>query len=361
MRISFIGDAGHTNLLSWARYLIDPLGHEVHVVTFNPAGEPVPGLIEHRITGWAARSKARYVLAIPQVRARIRAIAPDLVIGYRINSYGLLAALSGARPLVLVAQGSDLFYPEPSRLHRWVCRFTTGRADLLQTWASHMARELVALGGEPSRILTLPKGVDTTVFTAAGRVDRERRPTLVSTRQLRREYNHHLVLEAAARVVRDLPTLEYLLCGDGEHRGTLERQAEALGLGGCVRFLGRVEHRDLPQYIRSADVYVSLQPSDGVSASLLEAMACGAFPVVSDIEANRLWITDGENGFLVPPHDAEAVAARLLAAFEDPALRTRAREANVRIVESRGSMAANLRRMDARYRTLVSEGAHAAA
>jgi glycosyltransferase involved in cell wall biosynthesis len=65
-----------------------------------------------------------------------------------------------------------------------------------------------------------------------------------------------------------------------------------------------------------ADLYISASHVDGSSVSLMEALACGLPCLVSDIPANREWVTDGENGWLFPDGDAEALAARILQAID---------------------------------------------
>jgi L-malate glycosyltransferase len=356
MRLCFIGDAGHVNLLSWARFCAGRLGHDIHVISFNPPREEVNGVTFHRVDGPLMRKKLRYVLAIPAIRRLIRQIRPDVVVGYRINSYGLLATASGFHPLVLVAQGNDLWEPAIQTL---VSRFTARRADLLQTWAPHMTRKLIELGGDPGRILTLPKGVDIDLFNASDVP--VSRSVLISTRQLRPEYNHELVLQAVAQVRQTVPGLRYLACGDGPCRADLERFAAELGITPVVDFRGHIPHAELPGHLRQAQVYVSVIAEDGVSASLLEAMACGAFPIVTDIEPNRSWIKDGVNGFLVPPGDLPTLATRITSAFADTELRLAARRRNLELVSSRASMAANMRQMERSYRRLLSSAvaAHA--
>ncbi len=78
-----------------------------------------------------------------------------------------------------------------------------------------------------------------------------------------------------------------------------------------VEFLGGVSDRILCQTVQRSHVYVSMSRSDGTSTSLLEAMSCGVFPVVSDIPPNREWIdpTKG-NGLLVPLDRPDALAVR---------------------------------------------------
>jgi glycosyltransferase involved in cell wall biosynthesis len=354
MKLCFIGDAGHVNLLSWIRFYAVRLGHEVHVVTFNPPCEPVDGVRFHCVQGPLMRGKFRYVLAIPAIRRLIRTVKPDLVVGYRINSYGLLAVASGFRPLVLVAQGNDLWEPT---LQTAVSRYTARRADLLQTWAPHMTRKLIELGGPPDRILTLPKGIDTETFRAGDVPAHE--PVVISTRQFRPEYRHELILQAVAIARARVPSMKYVVCGDGPCRADLQRMVEDLGLSLTVEFRGRVAHAKLPIQLQNAQVYVSVIGEDGVSASLLEAMACGAFPIVPDVEPNRDWIRDGVNGFLVPPGDTKRLADRIVIALSSPELRTAARTHNVNAIAARASMAANMAQMERHYLGLVAQGMRA--
>jgi glycosyltransferase involved in cell wall biosynthesis len=350
MRICLLGDAGHPNLVNWARVLVAKLGHEVHVLTFNPLCEPVVGLNVH-VLEWSPHTRPlRYVLGVPHVRRAVRALNPDVLIGYRLTSYGFMAMCSGYRPWVAVSQGSDLFYPGDPLFQRWLVRLVCGRADLVQAWAPHMEARLRDLGAKSRAVLTLPKGVDRSLFKPLPGV--HDRPTLVSTRQLRFEYNHHLILDAVARLVPKIPNLHYIICGDGERRRDLEARSIELGLRGHVTFTGRVLQEDLPVLLSRAEVYVSLQPSDGVSASLLEAMACGLFPVVADNDANRAWIDDGTNGFLVRPTTREAFDRRLEEALCREALRDRARSLNIELVASRACLVANTAAMCRRYAEL---------
>jgi len=70
-----------------------------------------------------------------------------------------------------------------------------------------------------------------------------------------------------------------------------------------VQFLWRIPREKIPDLLNQADIYVSTSLYDATSVSLLEALASGAFPVVTDIPANREWISDGESGFLLPSLD----------------------------------------------------------
>ena len=93
-----------------------------------------------------------------------------------------------------------------------------------------------------------------------------------------------------------------------------------------VQFAGQVRQDDLPDYYCSADLYVSASHSDGSSVSLMEALASGLPAIVSDIPGNREWITPGEQGWLFPDGDDEALASLILQAYRSaplPALSSR--------------------------------------
>ncbi len=86
---------------------------------------------------------------------------------------------------------------------------------------------------------------------------------------------------------------------------------------------------------RRARVAVSPTTHDGTPNTLLEAMACGCFPVAGDLEPLREWITPGENGLLVDPTQPQSLAQAILAALDDPALCARARLANLALIAAR--------------------------
>jgi glycosyltransferase involved in cell wall biosynthesis len=102
-----------------------------------------------------------------------------------------------------------------------------------------------------------------------------------------------------------------------------------------------------------AEVFVSVPSSDGTSVALLQAMAAGCFPIVGDLATQQEWITDGENGLLVPIHDVDALAGGMGRALDDAPLRRRAAAINARVVEERGLNESQMARMEGLYRSLV--------
>jgi glycosyltransferase involved in cell wall biosynthesis len=163
-----------------------------------------------------------------------------------------------------------------------------------------------------------------------------------------------VILRGAAQVMARRPETFLVIAGDGSLRPALEREAAALLPAGRFRFLGRLAPRELADWLGRAQVYLSASRSDSTSLSLLEAMAAGALPVVSDIEGNREWVADGDGARLFACGDGDALARALESALADPAWAAGARERNARVVETRGDWQRNFARIEACFESLAA-------
>jgi glycosyltransferase involved in cell wall biosynthesis len=115
-----------------------------------------------------------------------------------------------------------------------------------------------------------------------------------------------------------------------------------------------VSQADLPRYYRSADLYISASHSDGTSISLLEAMACGAPVLLSDIPGNREWVAPGKNGWLFPGGDANALAEAILRAIEKRSELKMMGQAARKITEQRANWDDNFKKMLETYDQVLS-------
>ncbi|HEU4537198.1 MAG TPA: glycosyltransferase, partial [Polyangiaceae bacterium] len=132
------------------------------------------------------------------------------------------------------------------------------------------------------------------------------------------------LLGAARRVLAAAPEVRFVVAGDGPSRPELERRAEALGLGGRLRFLGY--RRDIPDFLSAIDLYVLPSLWEGLPLSLLEALAAGKPVVATRVGGNAEIIEQGVNGRLVPARDEVALAEAVLGVRNDGALLAAAAE-----------------------------------
>jgi glycosyltransferase involved in cell wall biosynthesis len=123
------------------------------------------------------------------------------------------------------------------------------------------------------------------------------------------------------------------LAGDVES----EHWIQLLGIQLNTRLWPRLDRSQLWALFKKARVFVSPSIHDGTPNSLLEAMACGCFPVVGNIESMQEWITSGVNGLLVDATSPRATADGIIAALENPTLCAAARKENARIIAERAA------------------------
>jgi glycosyltransferase involved in cell wall biosynthesis len=141
--------------------------------------------------------------------------------------------------------------------------------------------------------------------------------------------DHRTWIEAAAMVASRIPRARFLLAGEGELRGDLERRREALGLGERVRLLGFRE--DVPDLLGAFDVLLHSSRLEGLGTSLVDAAFAG-LPIVATRTGGIPEIArHGENAALAPAGDARSLAAALESVLEDPARRERMGSASRRI------------------------------
>src|SRR5205807_7679356 len=117
-------------------------------------------------------------------------------------------------------------------------------------------------------------------------------------------------------VVGVLPEFRLEIAGDGPCREELVPLAHTLRLTEQVRFLGEV--RDVPALLARASLFVLPSLSEGISLTILEAMACGLPVVATKVGGNPEVIESGRTGLLVPPSDPASLAQGILHLVGNP-------------------------------------------
>lgn len=347
MRIALIS---HSSLYWTKLYAASLLehGHDVRVLSFS--SEPLEGVDVVNIgSGTPRRLKPlAYLARVPRLRSLLRSFDPDVVLATYISSNGLAAALCRPRGLVISAHGTDVFgTPGGAWLHRRMMRLVCRRADVVHTVSQPLADTLIGYGVPAERIRSFPIGIDLSRFALPSeRVAEGRSPTIVCTRRQEPVYGNETLVAALALLRDEGLEIEAHLLGGGPLLDIRREQVARLGLGRRVSLPGQVSLEEVQQALAGSDIYVSASSSDGTSSSLLEAMACGLFPVVSAIPANEAWIEHGDTGLFFDVGDVRGLAEALRRAVLDEGLRHRARDRNRARVAEDGDIAVNMRRMD---------------
>lgn len=326
MKLVLIGDGESPHLLKWARALAPRVDlWAASSRGFLPAFDSCV-LPQRRL---ALDTRPRFaggnvslLRELPRLVAWLKAVSPDWLHAHYLSSHGTLAWL--ARRLGVDARlcgsawGSDILVaPQRSVAMRWVTRRVLRACEMTTSDSRHMAQCMRALGAR--QVDVFPFGLEEMPPEPGPKNDR----LFFANRGLEAIYAPHRVIEQFAVVAAAWPTAELVVAHDGSLRGALEQQVRAAGLAERVRFTGRLDALQQAALYRQARWYLSLPASDSVSVSVLEAMAWGCVPVVSDLPANRELVADGRNGLIVPDGGClDAAAFRAMQERADAAART---------------------------------------
>lgn len=277
--------------------------------------------------GQYARARRLFEKIVREERPDIVVMAREslaLQFGGTAQEYGL--------PSIIIAQGvpSASFLEEdfPANFRNGLVE-QMGRSDLVITVARHLAVTLARFG--IARVRTITNVVDPASFRPQQKDQHLLEQLRIAPDQAIVAHISDLsaakrpfdVVESALRVLEQEPRTIYLVCGDGNERGALEKFCSDRGIASSFRFLGAVEHREIDRCINLADIVLSSSGREGYSLMCLEALACGRALLASNIPGSREMIADGRTGMLYKVGDCFDLVEKTLALIRDPDLRQR--------------------------------------
>ncbi len=374
LRIAVLGDFDGVHTRSWILWFVDR-GHDVHAISYYPPLAPLDRVTLHTLKsigtnarsagspasamgGRLPRGVARLVHAARYRRAGLKdvlaEIQPDIFHAHFVAEHGFYGSFAGIHPYVVTAWGSDILVePDRDPLSRWIVKRALRSADLITSNNVRMAERIVELGVPRSKVEIITLGADAFFaerwddsVNVRGRPPGEP-PVVLSTRAHEPLYNVAEIIEAFAALPAVGPAPRLVIAHTGSLTDRLRERARSSHTD--VEFTGTVASDRLRDLMTGAEVFVSVPSSDGTSVALLQAMAAGCFPVVADLDTQREWIRDGENGLLVPVHDRPALTAAIARALDGRDLRRRAADLNRELVAERGLNEAQMTKMELLY------------
>jgi glycosyltransferase involved in cell wall biosynthesis len=347
------------------------LGHAVTIVTFDrPRGEQqylsvddafqresidalrraVEGL---HVLDTRSTSGLRYFSSGPKLRRVLRDAKAEALLTLYGGGHATAAYVSRFRPYSVYGAGTDILMATGFR--RWMARRTLGHATPLFVNGRYLSERARLLAPE-AEVVPVYVGVDTDVFRPGTPPDEPVR--VICTRGFAPVYDNAAIVRGLAEMGSPDREVQVTFLAGGPLLDETRALADRLlprGLRDAVSFEGGASRDRVAEALASSLVYVSMSRSDGASVSLMEAMACGLYPVLSDIPANREWIDEGAaNGLLVPVNDPRALGEALARAIDDAHGRARARTFNLSMaaerVDARRNMAFLAEELERRVR-----------
>lgn len=378
-RICFVADGRAENFRRWVRYFVDQ-GDEVHVLSTSPCDEiagaaihTLPSLLEaptalvkrsdksskpsrlgylskailkynldrHLFSFWGLLKLANVPMQVRHVQKMLAQIKPELTIAFRLQNEGYIVALSRIHPCVLFTQGSDFIHRAErhavdamlsARAMRTIDALITDCARDWKLAQRHGFEERKPFGIFPGN-----GGVNTEVYSM-GPPAAQRERLVVFPRGLA-PYMRFDTLLASIRELHRQPAyadVRFILLVTQAVTTVAQEKVLALGLNPqLVTVEPFLSQSELAKLLQTAAMIVSPSLTDGTPNSMLEAMACGAFPIMSDLESIREWIRPGENGMLFDPMRSDQLADCFRAALDNVGLRQQAQAHNLRLIHER--------------------------
>jgi len=362
LRLCFIGPAASIPLPRWVGWFA-ARGHETTVLTVEPAREVTFQQIDLQC---GLPRKLDRLLSALRIGTAVRQIRPDVVHIHYARGLAWGLALKPYHPYVVTPWGSDIL-EEQGAFRDWGARVLTLRlfrqADLVTAHSAYMeacVRAMLPLGSPVERVgwgvnLHLFRvGLDVAPLRHRWELGEKTR-VVFSPRLAQPFYRHDRVVRVLPEVLAKVPDVCLVisqLCADPAYVDRLRHLSSQLGVADHVRFVGAIPYIEMPFWLNLAEVVVMVPPSDGMPSTLLEAMACGAFPVLSGLPQYGDLIKHGVNGFLVGPEDGD-LAEALVSALTDPVFRQDAARENRKIVAEVADQDHEMVRMEQLYQKLA--------
>lgn len=261
----------------------------------------------------------------------LRSLRPDIVHTRNLATLDcqFVAAVAGVPGRVHGEHGWDVIDVDGTNrkynlLRRFMRRFVQRYIPLsveLDEWLRNTVRV------RPERITRIYNGVNTERFAPAPReILASGQPTVIGTvGRMQTVKDQPALARAFVRLHELFPAmrgrLRLTMIGDGSLRQDVERVIEQAGLQQQASLPGARE--DLPEQLRAMDIFVLPSIAEGISNTILEAMASGLPVVATRVGGNAELVVEGETGFLVPPSDTEALAKAIGIYLTDPGLARR--------------------------------------
>jgi L-malate glycosyltransferase len=250
------------------------------------------------IASFSIRNPFLLVRNIKAIRKKIIEFAPDIIHIHQASTYSFLTikALGKLKiPIIITAWGGDiLVIPNKSILLRKMVKYDLKHAQAYTSDSLYMSEEIKKLTNTTNKpLITVNFGVDLPTESL------DKKNIIYSNRLHKDFYRIDKIINAFNLFSEKNPDWKLIIAGEGDETDKLKKMAAQCKYSSSIEFVGWVDKNTNQSYYNQAKYFVSVPTTDATSVSLLESMASGCIPIVSDLQANREWVQNGINGIIV--------------------------------------------------------------
>ena len=251
---------------------------------------------------------------------------------------------------ILTTWGSDiLLLPKRNALLKSMVKFNLSHADIITSDSLYMSSKIRELCPQAKHLHTINFGVHNFPDT----LDLSKKEALILSSRLHKKlYNIDKIIAAFAALIKNPKFAHYKLAitANGTETAQLQQHVKTLGIEKNVIFYGMLNAAELAELYTKARIFVSIPSSDATSLSLLEAMAYGCYPVVSNLPANLEWVLDGINGTVCQSlNDLSPYLQDVIESITDNQAYTKLAEFNYAMIHQKAVFTNNLQKFLALY------------
>ena len=360
--IAYLADGSSIHTRRFLDYFADK-GYNIHLITYTSS--KIENVKIHKVV----TSRIKIPFRVIQSISLIRKIKPDILHAFYVTNNGVIGALSGFHPFIVSVWGSDVLRtPKEFRILRYGVSYALKRADYVITTAEFMKGYLAKTFGLPqNKIVRIPFGIDLKLFRQGYEKEvktfkralgiKADAPIVLSNRHMDPKYEIESIIDAIPYVRKSHPDAIFIFIrgsGSSEFENKMKLKAEKLKMINNTRFISKfITPREIAIYLNMADIFISIPKTDQFGSSVLEGMACGPIPVVSDIRVYYQYLKDGINALFVNPENPGEIAEKIIYCIEHPEIKDGSYAINRKIIEEKEDWNKNAKKMEELYKYLL--------
>ena len=334
-RITFVtanlGSGGAERVISLLANEFCKKGHDVEIIFFRDRliFYELDSRIKIVVIGEECHSNAMWRKML-WLRKYVKESKPDVVIPFRVSVYTtVLFSLLGVSIPVISSERIDPHIPDPfwNMLRKSLLPFTTHlvvQTNYIKSYYPRFIQKKTSVIYNPVReeVFSLPRTSSLTPNPSPkceGSIKSEERLNrIISVARLDPQKNQKMMIRAFAKIADYFPDWQLVIFGEGPLRSSLELIVKSLQLEGRVLLPGSTEH--VIDELRKSKIFCFSSDYEGLSNSMIEALCVGLPIVTTNVSGTEDIIVDGENGFVVPINDEDAMVHSLRVLMADEQL-----------------------------------------
>ncbi|MFA6201055.1 MAG: glycosyltransferase [Bacteroidales bacterium] len=275
--------------------------------------------INHEVLDFSFSNPLNIIIATQKIKTIIKKINPDFIITMQIDTGAFCTHLAnnGKIPSMVVGFGSDvLIIPYKGFLYKFMAKFILNRGKYFNAGSNYVAQGMNKLAEKDLSVMVSNFGIDDNIISS------EKQNIVYSNRLHSSLYRIPLIIEAFARFIEkeERKDWELVIAATG-NKEELKAKVKELGIDKNVSFVGWLDKEQNYYYYSISKIWISIPKSDSIPISLLEAMAAGSIPIISDLPSIKDFFINGENGIIVKNFDENYIEKALELNFDDVSTR----------------------------------------